>query len=109
MKTWKPTAAGILSIATGVFTVYYRAGLSIRSGNGFWAVGIPLGIIAIAGGISALRRKAWRLALTGAACAVYPPHPWGYLIWTPALGILAVIFVALSRNEFSSSVSKSPE
>jgi hypothetical protein len=108
MKTWKPTAAGILSIITGAFSVWYRSGLIIRGQSGFGAVGIVLGLIAIAGGIFAIRRKAWGLALAGAACAIYPPHPWGYLIWTPALGILAVVFVTLSRNEFSDSVSKSP-
>jgi hypothetical protein len=104
MKTWKPTAAGILSILTGAFSVYYRSGLIIRGQSGFGAVGIVLGLIAIAGGISAIRRKAWRPALAGAACAIYPPHPWGYLIWTPVLGILAVVLVVLSKNEFTDPV-----
>jgi hypothetical protein len=67
-------------------------------------VGIGLGLIAIVGGIFAIRRKFWGLALAGAICAIVPPHPWGYLTWTPVLGILAVVFVALSKNEFTGPV-----
>jgi hypothetical protein len=52
-------------------------------------VGI-LGIIAIVGGVSALRRKSFGLSLAGAICAV-PSF---------ILGILAVIFVALGKREF---------
>lgn len=52
-------------------------------------VGI-LGIIAIVGGISALRRKMFGLSLAGAICALV----------SGLLGILAVIFVSLSKREF---------
>jgi hypothetical protein len=51
---------------------------------------IVLGIIAIAGGISAIRKKRFGLSLAGAICAL----PSGIL------GILAVIFVSLARGEF---------
>ena len=63
-------------------------------------VGIVLGLAAVVGGIFAIRLKLWGLALAGAICAIVPPHPWGYLIWTPILGIVAVVFVALSKSEF---------
>jgi hypothetical protein len=56
-------------------------------------VGVPLlvlGIIAIVGGVSALRRKDFGLSLAGAICAL-PSH---------ILGILAIIFVSLSKKEF---------
>jgi hypothetical protein len=56
-------------------------------------VGVPLlalGIIAIVGGISAIRRKMFGLSLAGAICAL----PSGIL------GILAVIFVSLAKREF---------
>jgi hypothetical protein len=61
----------------------------------FWLiiVGGPilvLGIIAIVGGVSALRRKMFGLSLAGAICAL-PSVP---------LGILAIIFVSLSKREF---------
>ena len=56
-------------------------------------VGVPilvLGIIAIVGGISAIRRKSFGLSLAGAICAL-PSN---------ILGILAIIFVALGKREF---------
>lgn len=49
-----------------------------------------LGIVAIVGGISAIRRKSFSLSLAGAICA----RP------STILGILAVIFVALGKREF---------
>ena len=51
---------------------------------------LALGILAIAGGISAVKRKSFGLSLAGAICAL----PKGIL------GILAVIFVALGKREF---------
>ena len=61
----------------------------------FWLiiVGAPilvLGIVAIVGGVSALRRKSFGLSLAGAICAL-PSN---------ILGILAVIFISLSKKEF---------
>jgi hypothetical protein len=58
-------------------------------------LGLPalaLGVVAIIGGISALRRKSFGLSLAGAICAL------PMII----LGILAIIFVSLSRKEFES-------
>ena len=49
-----------------------------------------LGIVAIIGGISAIRRKSFGLALAGAICALP----------SVILGILAVILVALGKREF---------
>jgi len=51
---------------------------------------LALGILAIAGGVSAVKRKRFGLSLAGAICAL----PKG------VLGILAVIFVALGKREF---------
>jgi len=51
---------------------------------------LVLGIIAIIGGISALRRKRFGLSLVGAICALP----------TGILGILATIFISLSKKEF---------
>jgi len=53
---------------------------------------LVLGIIAIVGGVSALRRKSFGLSLAGAICAL--PSP------SSIFGILAVIFVALGKREF---------
>jgi hypothetical protein len=101
MKTWKPIAAGILSIASGAFMAWYHWGPHTPVET--IPLGIVLGLIAIAGGISAIRRRVWGLALAGAMCAIVPPHPWGELIWTPVLGILAMVFLVLSKNEFTDS------
>jgi hypothetical protein len=114
------TAGGVLSIVAGAFEIIggaIIAALSIgirlllrvlllplEPGHWFeriaplmpaWSiiVGVPLvalGIVAIVGGISAMRRKNFGLSLAGAICAL-PSH---------ILGILAVIFVSLSKKEF---------
>ena len=55
---------------------------------------IVVGIIAIAGGVSALRRRNWGLALAGSILAV-PGIP-------PA-GVFALILIAMSRKEFGKS------
>jgi hypothetical protein len=66
----------------------------------FWliVVGGPifvLGIVAIVGGVSATRRGSFGLSLAGAICALPSPTiPLGIL------GILAVIFVSVSKKEF---------
>jgi hypothetical protein len=102
-KTWKPTVAGILTIIAGAFQII--PGIVIAAIGGFtgifvgipWlsAIGTPLivfGIIAIIGGIFALRREVWGLALAGAIFALIAP-------WF-ILGLLAIIFVSLGKGEF---------
>ena len=112
-KTWKPTAAGVLNVIAGVFG--FVGGLVLvvfGSASGTFlhyfefgmfqwvpvtlilATGIPLlilGILALIGGIYALRRKVWGLALAGSIATV---------LFSQLLGILAIIFVALSEEEF---------
>jgi hypothetical protein len=105
MKTWKPTAAGILSIISGAFMAWYHWGPNTRVET--IPLGIVLGLIGITGGIFAIKRKVWGLALAGAICAIVPAHPWGDLTWTPVLGILVALLVVGSKNEFSGSASKS--
>jgi hypothetical protein len=61
----------------------------------FWLAifGVPLfalGIVAIVGGVSAVRRGNFGLSLAGAICALP----------SILLGILAVIFVSVSKKEF---------
>ena len=106
-KTWKPTTAGILSIIAGVIGAIGGIMLAVigRSiplipttpeiGAGILAaIGIPLiilGIVAIVGGIYALRRRLWGLALAGSICSLI-------CVWF--LGIPAIIFAALGKGEF---------
>ena len=52
---------------------------------------LVLGIVAIVGGVSAVRRKSFGLSLAGAICALIPIN---------LLGLLAVIFVSLGKREF---------
>ena len=52
-----------------------------------------LSALAIVGGIYALRRKKWGLALTGSIAALIVPWFW-------FLGIAAIVFTALSKSEF---------
>ena len=98
-RTWKPKAAGILSIiGGGVNAIWgivggYVGGLFDMGWLG--AIGIPaiiLGIIAIVGGIFALRRRTWGLALVGSICALIGP--------AGLLGIFAIIFVSMGKGEF---------
>jgi hypothetical protein len=61
----------------------------------FWSIiiGLPifaLGVVAIIGGVSAVRRKSFGLSLAGAICALP----------TIILGILATIFIAVSKSAF---------
>jgi hypothetical protein len=111
------SAGGILSIIVGAFEVI-GGGMMVASlifgiphwlcffnplGVAYsWAV-VPiwpmvmggillvLGIVAVVGGISAIRRKSFGLSLAGAICALIPLN---------LLGLLAVIFVSLGKREF---------
>jgi len=101
-KTWKPTVGGILAIIAGVLQVILGLAVAIfGSIFTFWmmgwfgAFGVPLivfGIVAIIGGIYALRREVWGLALAGSICALISP-------WF-ILGLLGIIFVSLGKGEF---------
>ncbi len=66
------------------------------AGVPIWAIVVGglllvLGIIAIIGGVSAIRRNSFGLSLAGAICALIPLN---------LLGLLAVIFVSLGKREF---------
>ena len=112
-KTWKPTTAGLLAKIAGIIGIVV-GGITIGMGAlgglgglpGFemfpwffawatipWGVAqIIFGIIAIIGGNHARNRRSWGWALVGSILAIPLVAP---------LGILAVIFLALGKNEFS--------
>ena len=54
---------------------------------------LVVGIVAVIGGISAIRRKRFGLSLAGAICALLSVYE----------GILAVIFISLGKKEFGAS------
>jgi hypothetical protein len=114
------SAGGILSIIVGAFEVIgggmFVALICLRLPLRLWLfqyltrfggicgiAGVPiwciivggllfvLGIIAIVGGVSAIRRKSFGLSLAGAICSLIPLN---------LLGLLAVIFVSLGKREF---------
>lgn len=116
-KTWKPTVAGVLCILAGAADVglgilILVAGGIVRQAFAFSEVArlvdlvivisplwFVLGIVAIVGGVYALRRKVWGLALAGSICA---------LSGCSLFGILAIIFVAMAREEFDQRPGASP-
>jgi hypothetical protein len=61
---------------------------------------VALGAIGVAGGVSALGRKSFGLSLAGAICTVIP---------TFILGILAIIFVSVSKREFGAKTREVSE
>ena len=122
-RTWKPTVAGILNIVSGglslvgiIITVIWVQAFNTGGGVQFledlWAElevqgfstdflvvllvvasiwSAVVGILSVIGGIYSLQRRKWGWALTGSIASVL-----GQMV----LGVLAVIFVALSRDEF---------
>lgn len=99
-RTGKLTAAGTLDIVAGFLLGISLLGVPLGYGvkavledyflMSFMAILGTFAILAVAGGICALRRRLWVLALTGSIFAVF-----GY-----GLGIPAIILVSLSKNEF---------
>jgi hypothetical protein len=93
-----PVTAGIFTIIGGVL-VFFRC-LARESRMGFFPrLGMLLGIVyiiaailAVIGGIFAVQKRSWGMSLLGAICALFPP--------ATVLGILAIVFVAVGKNEF---------
>jgi hypothetical protein len=118
LHTWKPITGGILSIIVGAINVCLGIILitvtsremwdyprRFRDYMGFDRLGLALGIIllilaiiAIVGGVFAIRRKVWGMALAGAICSLVP-HP------AMVLGIPALIFISMSKDEFGQNSS----
>jgi hypothetical protein len=106
-KTWMPMVAGILDIVAGSLGAILAIALIFVGALMrfvpdippylfpiFTALSIPfaiVGILAIIGGIYALRRKIWGLALAGSIAAFFPS-------WL--LGLAAIVLTALSKKEF---------
>ena len=101
-KTWRLTVAGILTICGGIPGIIFDR--TIVATGETWplipamaAIGdglIALGAVAVVGGVCALKKRMWELALAGAICALFP------LVVTP-VGVLAIIFVSLGKKEFA--------
>jgi hypothetical protein len=113
-RTSLPVAAGIICIVIGalsligsffvalIFSVmttsayWDRPVSSSFAGAIVWVIFFPYFIIcvlAIIGGVFALRRKTWGLALTGAICCLLT-------CWAWIAGVAAIVLIALSKKEF---------
>ena len=120
-QTWKPTVAGILNIVSGALSILGSIGAIIGilffipfttsigpgpvPGLDSWLIPgvfetilviaavflLIVGILPIIGGIYALQRKKWGLALAGSIAAIFG---------STIMGILATIFTAMSKDEF---------
>ncbi len=104
LRAWKSKAAGVMSIIAGMIGIGGGVIVSLmgdfvsESGGifGFEPFGVPtiiLGIVAVVGGIFALRRRVWWMAVIGAIFAIP---------CMPVLGTLAIILIALADQEFAS-------
>jgi hypothetical protein len=119
-KTWKTKTAGILAIVAGALSaiefvfvgvlVIPKLGwlevMSVLSESGIVAVAFAVvmasAIVAIVGGVFALKRKRWRLALAGSICAIFSLMFVPVLLNVP-LAIAAIVLVVLGRGEFEQS------
>src|SRR4030043_2268415 len=115
-KTWMTTTAGILDIVAGslrlivillvalvlaAFAFFSRGDIicfqqfpiaitaSVLTTLAIFS--LIVSILSIVGGIYALRRKSWGMALAGSIAAFFCAAP---------LGIAAIVLTALSKNEF---------
>jgi hypothetical protein len=103
--------AGILDLIAGVaglivgmiyavvagFLTFFIAGLGALLGVPL----IVLSIVAIVGGVFAIRKRAWGFALVAAICA-FVVGILGFPWTAPAiaLGIAAIVFTALGKKQF---------
>lgn len=107
MRTSKPVVAGWLNIAAGVVWLLaigalilailgFSVGFGMPQGAALvrlWAILLALslpGLLAIAGGISSLKRRRWLLALIG-SIGIIPS----------GIGIASLILLLRSKNEFA--------
>ncbi|MFC1894009.1 hypothetical protein ACFLYR_08360 [Chloroflexota bacterium] len=120
-KTWKPIVAGILNIVGGALRIlgsiavligimfFIPVATSADPGlvpdmapwmipgvlSSIWIIGVVfllvVGIIPLIGGIYALQRKKWGLALAGSIVAMFG---------SSVMGILATIFIVMAKDEF---------
>ena len=102
-KTWLSTTAGVLDIIDGCISLLVVLGLIVAivfvsDEPDTLAILVPIAIffavkamLTIGGGICAMQRKSWAMAIIGAIAACVP---------LSLLGIAALILTALSRDQF---------
>ena len=88
-RTWKPTVAGIINLVVASIAIGYLIAAAIGYGSWYSFAFLPLCVPPLAGGICALRRKVWWLALVGSFFGLFP------------VGLVSIILIALSKEEFT--------
>lgn len=113
-KTAKPIAGGILVAIAGILALYQGASIAFLGGGiaaipGLGGLGLEtilyvcgaifiiFGLIALLGGIMALQRKMWGLALVGSILGLLGL---GLLIGS-ILALIGLILIAISKSEFT--------
>ena len=105
---WMPVTAGILDLVVGVpslvIGIISAVGLGLLTffvGGLGALIGAPmivLSIVAIAGGVFAIRKSAWAFALAAAICGFIVGLP--LIVPAILLGIPAIVFTALGKRKF---------
>jgi hypothetical protein len=112
-RPWKAVASGVLSIIAG--SLHLSGWLAVRGilnkliATGYFGNDKPfisatnvsklvwpllvMAAIAIIGGIFALIKKFWGIALAGAICAIFSPATW-------ILGVASTVLVSIAKHEF---------
>jgi hypothetical protein len=85
---------GIICAVIGGVLTFFVAGLGALIG----APLIILSIVAIVGGVFAIRKRVWGLALAGAICGFIVGLP--FIAPAILLGIPAIVFTALGKGQF---------
>jgi hypothetical protein len=116
-KTWKTRTVGILAIVAGAVGVTEWVAVAVLEILALgWlpmggllglggivaaavAIEITVGIVAIVGGIFALKRRRWGLALAGSICVMFCFIFVPILLNVP-LAIAAIVLVVLGKGEF---------
>ena len=109
-QTMKPMIAGILLVLAGImaiaawaivftspeafFLAAFLPGLVIVCG----AIAFILSILALLGGVMALRRRMWGLALVGSILGLFSI---GFFGLSSLLSLIALIVLVMSKDEFS--------
>jgi len=126
-KKWMPITAGVLDIIIGFLGIYIGSIVAFAAlaipwlvyGSWVWFISgvlIFIGILAVVGGVYALKRKRWRLALAGTIVAflstiLYMQEYWSsfyrslgilylFMGYSGIFSIAAVILIALSKKQF---------
>jgi len=97
--------AGILAIINAIIIIAFMGSIGIMAMPGFAEMMVVCGIVllilslvAIIGGIFAIQRKSWGIALLGAILGLFTLGP---LFVSSILSLIALILIAISKKEFS--------